>query len=677
MRAVIFRSIFVIVAGGLVLAGVLYAASTIDARPPDVVAIEVTQPVGGDPQVALITTSIEVAFSEPVEADAADAFDIEPDVPGAASWSGSTLIFTPHDALELETEYTVAVERGVRDLAGNEMAELPPEFTFRTAGRPTVVETDPADGAGDVAVDAPIEIRFSTLMDTASVEAGLDLMPAFAHDLRWSEELLEIVPTAPLSADREYEITIDGTTVDASGVPIGGPVTIRFRTVSPGLAIETVVPADEVDGIAPGTPIAVIFDRPIDPATVDDATLAITPDVAGTLDVTALPGDEPADDGSGRLLRFTPSGPLPPTTTFEVTLAAGVASTTGGELAEPLTWTFTTGAPPAAVSNQITFLSDRSGVANVWAMNADGTGQHQVSAELTPILDYAMAPDGSSLVMSDGMRLVFLRTDVSERRVLTADEHREVDPSFAPNGQRVVFARFDASDGRGLGLWTWQVGGGAAEAVELPREEASSPTPSPSDGPADLALRSPRYAPDGQALVFVDLSGAVGILELPDRRLTSVPFTARAAPLWLADGSAVLLTGSTDGASVPGVVSEPLPPLQPDDEDAVYRLARSGTTATETALGPGWRVLAVAPDGTIAYATDRGWLGFTMSVGELDDPAAVDDGRVVAGAFAPGEDAIAVSVDDGDGATRLEIVDPATGRETPLAPDGRAPRWLP
>ena len=32
-------------------------------------------------------------------------------------------------------------------------------------------------------------------------------------------------------------------------------------------------------------------------------------------------------------------------------------------------------------------------------MNADGTGQRQVSAELEPVLDYAVAPDGSSLVV--------------------------------------------------------------------------------------------------------------------------------------------------------------------------------------------------------------------------------------------------------------------------------------
>ena len=42
----------------------------------------------------------------------------------------------------------------------------------------------------------------------------------------------------------------------------------------------------------------------------------------------------------------------------------------------------------------------------MWFMNADGSGQRQVSVELEPVLDYAVAPDGSSLIVSDGGRLI-------------------------------------------------------------------------------------------------------------------------------------------------------------------------------------------------------------------------------------------------------------------------------
>src|SRR5690606_11413037 len=115
-------------------------------------------------------------------------------------------------------------------------------------------------------------------------------------------------------------------------------------------------------GISPATPIAVIFDRPIDPATVADELLAVEPAGAGTLEIVAPSGEELEDDGAGRILAFRPSGPLPPNTTFDVELAAGITSTGGGGLAEPLRWTFTTGAPTTTLSNQITYLSDRGGI---------------------------------------------------------------------------------------------------------------------------------------------------------------------------------------------------------------------------------------------------------------------------------------------------------------------------
>jgi hypothetical protein len=677
MRAVILRSLLVIGLGGLALTGVLYVASTIDARAPEVLAISITQPVGGDASLALITTSIEVEFNEAVDTDAAEAaLRVEPGITGAASWSGSTMIFTPDEALDLDSSYTVRLAAGVRDLAGNEMAQLPPPFSFATAGRPTVVETNPVDGATEVALDAPVQLRFSSLMDTPSVEAGLRLVPSFAHELRWSEELLEIVPAQPLTADQEYRVEIDASAADAAGVQLGDEVALVFRTVAPGLAIETLVPADGVDGIAPATGIGLVFDRPIDPASVVADLMVITPEVAGSLAVVSLPGEPVSEDGSGRVLLFTPSGPLPPTTTFTVEVAPGVTGAGDDRgLAEPVTWTFTTGPPPSEISNQITFLSDRSGITNLWAVNADGTGQRQISVELAPILDYAAAPDGSSVVLGDGSRLVYLRADGTDRRVLTGDESWDLDATYAPGGDRVAFARFEAATGIGLGLWQWDVGGGDPEPMELPDDLRASPEPSPTVE-EDRRYRAPRYAPDGSALAFVDLSGNVGVVELPAQRLTLVPFAAAAAPIWLADSSAVLL-GGTDSGEATSDLEVPAGPLEVGSSDSTHRLARSGTATSQTPLGRGWRVIAVAPDGRLAYTDALGRLGIARTVSSVGIPTRVEDDRVAAAAFAPGEAFMAIVVAEDGSVGSLELLDLGSGERTRLAPDAASPRWLP
>ena len=431
--------------------------------------------------------------------------------------------------------------------------------------------------------------------------------------------------------------------------------------------------------MAPISPIAVVFDRPIDPDSVEGDQLTILPEVAGTLEVVALADDPLEETGAGRLLRFTPSGPLPPNTTFEVELAAELVTPTGEAMAEPLRWTFTTGAPAGAITNGITFVTDRAGISNVWVMNADGTGQRQVSAELEPVLDYAIAPDGSSLVVSNGRTLTYQRADGSDRRVLTDAAHLEFDPTYSPDGQRVAFARADAETGAGLGLWEWQVGGGDATPIVLPDVIGASPEPSPSGSAARAdALRAPRYAPDGQSLAFVDAAGLIGILELPAERLTRAPFVAGAAPIWMPDSSGVVLTGSEGTGTAPAPAFEaPVVPLAAGPDDSVHRLARSGTTVVELRFGTGSVALGVGPDGSIAFADPDGLLRIAETVNASPVGAALTDDPVAAAAFAPGEPTAAVVFVDEGGVGSVELVDLASGERTPLAPNGAIPRWLP
>ena len=687
MRAVVLRSLAVIGLGAVLLGGVLYIASTVDRRAPAVAEITLTQPLPDEPERALITTGLAVEFTEPVDmASAAAALRIEPAVRGSVSWSGSTMLFTPAEPLELATAYEVTVGDGIRDLAGNGMTELPPPFSFETTGPPEVVETVPADGATEVPVGGPFTIGFSTLMDTGSVESALRLQPAFAHELRWSGRLLEIVPTAALDPDREYEITIGERAFDVSGVALGSAVTIAFRTVAPGLAAATLVPADGSNGIAPSSPIAVIFDRAIDPDSVTAETVSITPDVAGSLAVVDADGEDATRPAEATVLRFDPSGPLAANTTFEVVLAASVRSLDGGGLAEPLAWSFTTGAPQATLSNQITFLSDRGGVPNLWAMNADGTAPRQLSTELTPILDYAVAPDGSSFVVGDGRRLVLVAADGSDRSVLTDDGLIEFDATYAPDGQRIAFARADVATGRGLGLWERLVDGGEATRIELGTDEPTTGAEPSASGDSDgqaRPLRAPRYSPDGASLAYIDLAGSVGVVELESGEVVSMPHEALAPPAWLPDSSAILVTGRSPGSPLPDPNFENLvPPLEPDGTTDVTLVDRSTGLADASGFGPGARVAALATDGRIAYLRSDGALRLADGPGAAGRSVlGLGDDAVAAVSFAPGEEAVAVVIlptDGGDGMRgRIERVDLDAGQRSILANEGWRPRWLP
>jgi len=705
MRGALLRSLAVFGLGAAVLIVILYFASTVDRHPPEVLRVVLTQHLATDPSVALTTSSIEIDFSEPVEhAGAQAAFRITPSVVGAFSWSSTAMTFTPSSRLPLRSSFVVHLEPGVRDGAGNAMLIASAPLTFETVGNPAVLATTPADGAQGVPLDALIEIEFSTLMDTASVERGLTVSPATPIQLRWRGERVTIELSEPLLPNREYTVRVGTDARDQAGTPLEAPYRLIFETVKSGLGTVALVPAAGIEGIAVTSPIAVLFDRPLDPRSISGDLLTITPSPAGSLEVVAAPGAAGLAGGGLRLLRFQPSGPLEANTTYEVELAAGLQGADGSRMVHPLTWRFTTGAPSDAMSNQVVFLSDRGGIANLWAMNPDGTNQRQLSAELSPVVDYAVAPDGRSFVVGDGASLVLMNADGSDRQVLTEAGLIEFDPTFSPDGALMAFGRADPGTGNGLGIWTRFASGGDPRAVELLPVVGAAPTPSPSPQGSVATLRvpllrAPRFSPDGTRLAFIDDGGRLEIVDLATRRRLSVKLGAVTPPIWLPDSSGVLLTALPAPAARLLPAGRAVVPLDPAglrlsaDRIAALRVVRvsavDGTAVVVANLGAGAARPAVDDSGRNAYLmldpTDPlgGRLWVTTAGGGASSELLPDGAvREASALFATEPGIVVVGRIPLTGATAgpldgVWLVDLATGRGTQLAVDGWLPRWLP
>ena len=506
-------------------------------------------------------------------------------------------------------------------------------------------------------------------------------------------------PEAPLDANRGYTLTIGVGALDHAGTPLASPFTLTFRTVRTSLSAATLFPADGVAGVAVDTPVAIIFDRALDPEEVGDDLVSIEPSVAGSLDVIAPPGAAGLRDPEQRMLRFQPSGPLEPNTTYEITLRPGLRGADGAGLPAAISWSFTTGAPTATLSNQVVFLSDRAGIANLWAMNPDGTNQHQLSAEVSPVIDYAVAPDGRAFVTGDGAAIVWQRADGSARRLLTDTGVVEFDPVYTPDGASLVFGRADPLLGTGLGLWMSDAEGSDPQPVEMPSDEGGSPSPTPAT-PIPL-LRTPRISPDGTALAFVDGAGLVAILDLETDQLTTAPFSALSEPVWLPDSSAVLVSGFAAGfraepfAYLPGTPVALLDPASADLDAGqvaalkIVRFERGAASVSSTALRGGAARPVVDDGGRIAYLkleVAGAQSGGPWLTSALDDPGdrAMGDpaARATFAAFTPERGALLVSRVSLVGAvttraTGVWLVDLRTGTARQLSKDGWLPRWLP
>jgi hypothetical protein len=715
VRSLWLRIIAVTAVGLAVLAGVLFAASTVDRRAPQITRVGLTQTAPGDDRMALTTSSIEVVFSEPVIAETAQAaFSLRPSVAGSFTWSGALMVFTPAQQLPIDAAFVLELTAGIRDAAGNASEDPGPTFEFTTVGRPELVETRPVDGARDAPLDAPIVLRFSRLMDTTSVEAALGVEPAFPRELRWAAERLEIIPEEPLVPGQRYEITLGRGAADIAGVSLESGFSLSFTTIAAGLEPVLRLPSHESRGVAVTTPVVVVFDRALDPDTIDADALRLIPQAAGTVSAAA-PDGEPVDEPeAARALVFRPSGALPPNTTFSVELGLEVRALDGSLLPRIGEWTFTTGAPLTSLANQIVFLSPRAGVTNLWSMNADGTNQRQISAELVEVVDYAVSPDGRSFVVADGRRLVHYAADGTSRRVLTGEGWIEGDPTYSPDGRTLACARWTDA-GLPQGIWLRDAAGGGERRLTVSEIEAIGTSRPTGDAAAEQAAaaadagRAPRYSSDGGAIAFVDPGGRVGIVELGTGRLVLVPFRAVQPPAWLPDSSALVVAGLRDPRLAPvrvpagGVTRlDPIAlELEPDllERLEIVRVTRSDAAISRTAFGHGVMRAAVSPSGELAFM--RIVMGSAAEAGSADAPeapvgrprlAASVDGRSTAlgedeelaaawVAFAPQPERLLVT-----GTATLEGTEPGSagiwllrdGRVvTRLSEDGLDARWLP
>jgi hypothetical protein len=125
-------------------------------------------------------------------------------------------------------EYTFTAGTGIADPDGNHLA-APVTVTFTTEDAPTVVSVSPADGATDVAADAPVVIVFGVAMNPTSVAAhckaktGLGAFAPFDHCVMSADgTVATLTNTSPFDAGVEIDIEVEDTIISAAGFPMTG-----------------------------------------------------------------------------------------------------------------------------------------------------------------------------------------------------------------------------------------------------------------------------------------------------------------------------------------------------------------------------------------------------------------------------------------------------------------------
>ena len=205
---------------------------------------------------------------------------------------------------------------------------------------PQVIEHTPARGAEQKSV-APIILTFDQPMNRTSVEIAFDIQPATEGVFQWpNARAMAFVPSGDgFTRGQRYKVTLDTDAQSESGLALQEQMQFTFQTLG-FLEVAQTQPADGTIDSRLDTEVVVTFNRPVVPLTsLSQQTelpqpLIFTPQVRGR-----------GEWLNTAIYRFVPDNPLTPATTYGAWIASGLTDTTGGELAEDYTWSFTTLSP--------------------------------------------------------------------------------------------------------------------------------------------------------------------------------------------------------------------------------------------------------------------------------------------------------------------------------------------
>ena len=325
---------------------------------PDTTAPTVsgTNPLSGATEVTT-SSALTVTFSEPIHAPTitASTFVITPAASGTFSATGTTAMFTPSSLLTPSTLYTVTLNSGIKDLAGNALL-APFSWTFTTGAapdttRPTVSATTPTNGATNTSTSSALTAVFSEPVDPLTITAATFTLrnsanvPVTGNITTNGVTVTFALPAgSPLSFGTTYTATLTTGIKDLAGNALLAPFSWTFTTgAAPDTTRPTVsatTPTNGATNVPLTTGLTATFTEPVSASTVNGATFTLRDSASNALSSTV------AVSGATVSLTIAPGTPLQYGTTYTATLTTGITDLAGNALQNNFTWTVTTSIAP-------------------------------------------------------------------------------------------------------------------------------------------------------------------------------------------------------------------------------------------------------------------------------------------------------------------------------------------
>lgn len=195
------------------------------------------------------------------------AFTITPAVDGKFTWEDTNyrMIFTPNDAYDVDTEYTVTLKKTAQHGGGTEM-DNDFSFKFQTASRNHLepIAIFPKEGDPVHYQSVNVELRADSLLKSLNLYTLFQVLDKDGNEVGVNKRSLKnnkkgdaygyirIPLTGSLNVGEEYTLNIDRGVSDTVGIHLAAPLSYKFKAVDAAVQAEGVEPVkaiEAVDGI--------------------------------------------------------------------------------------------------------------------------------------------------------------------------------------------------------------------------------------------------------------------------------------------------------------------------------------------------------------------------------------------------------------------------------------------
>ena len=178
-----------------------------------------------------------------------DAFTLEPPLEGNFKWEDSyyRLIFTPKDAFDVNTLYTLTLKKSAEHGGGTPMEE---DFTMQFYTQPrnhlSELAVFPYEGAPVHLKTPTVELRVDSMLDTYNLFQRLRVLDSDGNELAWNRRnikynkkgdnygFVRIPLVKDIEAGKDYHLILDVDIADTAGIHLPAARDIVFQGVDAG-----------------------------------------------------------------------------------------------------------------------------------------------------------------------------------------------------------------------------------------------------------------------------------------------------------------------------------------------------------------------------------------------------------------------------------------------------------